>query len=129
MSRIQLLLIGLLLLAAGFAGGWAMHRSTVVNRIHEVARMREASGFEDMLYRRIEATPEQRATLGPIVQRYGTLIDSMHQHFGADRRATIEQMHEEIKPLLSEEQVAKLDRFSRRFEMRDGHPKKRRKRD
>jgi hypothetical protein len=50
----------------------------------------------------------------------------MHHRFGSDRRAVIEHMHDEIKPLLTEEQVEKLNRFSRRFEMRDGHPKKRR---
>ncbi|MCI4649045.1 hypothetical protein [Phaeodactylibacter sp.] len=126
MSRLQLLLIGFLLLAAGFAGGWVTHRSMVVDRMHDVARMRKAGGFEDFLYRRIQATPEQQKTLDPIVQRYGVRIDSMHHRFGSDRRAVIEQMHEEIKPLLTEEQVEKLNRFSRRFEMRDGHPKKRR---
>lgn len=129
MSRLQLLLIGFLLLAAGFAGGWATHRTMVVDRMHDVARMRKAGGFEDYLYRRIEAGPEQRTKLDPIVQQYGVRIDSMHHRFGADRRAVIEQMHEEIKPLLTGEQIKKLNRFSRRFEMRDGHPKKRRQRD
>lgn len=128
MSRLQLFLIGFLLLAAGFSGGWVVHRSMVVDRIHDVARMRKAGGFEDYLYRRIEATPEQQTKLEPIVQRYGVRIDSIHHRFGADRRAVIKQMHEEIKPMLTEAQVEKLNRFSRRFEMRDGRPKKRHKR-
>lgn len=129
MSRIQLLLIGILLMAAGFACGWVVHRGMMVDRMHEVARMRHARGFEDGLYRRIEATTEQREVLDPIVQRYGAIIDSMHHRFGADRRMVIEQMHEEIKPLLTKVQIEKLERFSRRFEMRDGSPEKRRRLD
>ena len=127
MSRLRLVLFGLLILAAGFAGGWATHRNQVLNRMHEVARMRKASGFETSLYRRIEATPAQREELDPIVQRYGVLIDSLHHQFGRDRRTIVKEMHEEIKPFLSEDQIDKLGRFSRRFEFREGHLRKKKK--
>ncbi|MCB0613282.1 MAG: hypothetical protein KDC75_08240, partial [Phaeodactylibacter sp.] len=33
----------------------------------------------------------------------------------AQRKTLVDSMHQEIKPLLSEAQIQKLDRFSRRF--------------
>ncbi len=126
MNRSQLILIAFLLLFAGFAGGWAAHRYIVLHRVHEVAEMRKARGFGAFLYERIQATPEQREQLQPIVHRYGAIIDSLHQSFNAERRATVEQMHEAIKPMLNDRQQEQLDRFSRRF--REGRPGKKRRR-
>lgn len=126
MNRSQLILIAFLLLLAGFAGGWVAHRYMVLHRVHEVAEMRKARGFGTFLYERLQATPDQREQLQPIVHHYGAEIDSLHRSFNAGRRAVIEQMHEEIKPMLTDQQQERLDHFSRRF--REGRPGKKRRR-
>lgn len=115
MKKTQLIIIGLLILAAGFAAGWATQRALAVKRIHKVAEMRRAKGFGEHFYRRIEADEAQRAALAPIVDRYAVQMDSLHSGFHQDRRSIIEQMHAELKPLLSPEQSKALERFSKRY--------------
>ncbi|MCO6491830.1 MAG: hypothetical protein J5I98_25670 [Phaeodactylibacter sp.] len=103
------------LVGIGFVAGFFTHRYVAVQQIHRVAEMRFASGFEGHLYRIIDADAEQQSRLHPIVQRYAGQIAENHIAARARRRILVDSMHLEIKPLLSPEQVQKLDDFSRRF--------------
>ncbi len=123
MKRTQLIALGLLLLLTGFVGGWLAHRSIAAKRIHRVAEMRRAGGFENHFFRRIEADAEQRSRLQSIVAPYARQIDSLHRGLESERRQLIQQMHEEVSPLLTDEQQQKLKQFSKRFR----HRKKNRK--
>ena len=64
------------------------------------------------LLRRIDATPEQEEQLHPIVIKYGRQMAEVARESRTSRRAIMTQMHEEIKPYLTEEQINKLEEFS-----------------
>lgn len=122
MKRNQLILVGLLILLTGFIGGWLTHRRIAKQRIHRVAEMRRAGGFEQHFFRMIEADKAQRDSLLPLVAPYAARIDSLHRGLEQERRAVIRQMQETVKPMLTAEQQQRLGRFEKRFHR---HQKKR----
>lgn len=115
MRTLKIVAAVLSLIGIGFVAGFFTHRYVAVQELHRVAEMRFAPGFEEHLYHIIEAGPEQQQQLHPIVHRYAGLISENHIESRARRKALVDSMHQEIKPLLSEEQIEKLDQFSRRF--------------
>ena len=115
MRNIKIAAVVVSLVGAGFVAGFFTHRYVAVQEIHRVAEMRFAPGFEDHLYHIIDADAAQQKQLHPIVHRYAGLIAESHIEFRAQRKSLIDSMHEEIKPLLTGEQVQKLEDFSRRF--------------
>ncbi|MCB9263840.1 MAG: hypothetical protein H6558_02310 [Lewinellaceae bacterium] len=106
------------LVGIGFIAGFFTHRYVALQQIHKVAEMRLPPGFEEHLYHIIGADSEQQKQLHPIVHSYAGRISEVHTDFRARRKALIDSMHQEIKPLLTEEQVQKLDDFSRHFRER-----------
>lgn len=123
MTRNQLILVGLLVLLTGFVSGWLAHRSVTRQRIHRVAELRRAGGFEQHFFRLIKADAAQRDSLQPLVAPYAARIDSLHRGFEAERRAIIRQMHQEVRPLLTAKQQQRLEHFAKRFR----RPKKHRR--
>ncbi|MCB9298665.1 MAG: hypothetical protein H6559_36950 [Lewinellaceae bacterium] len=123
MRNLKIIAAVLSLAGIGFVAGFFTHRYVAVRQIHRVAEMRFPPGFEEHLYHIIDADAAQQRQLHPIVHRYAGLISENHIESRARRKALVDSMHQEIKPLLTEEQIEKLDDFSRRF--RD-HMKKRR---
>jgi hypothetical protein len=115
MKPYQFVLVGLLLLLTGFVGGWLSHRAAAVNRIHRVAEMRRADGFAHHFFRMVKADKAQRDTLMPYIEPYATRIDSLHRGFEQERRAIIREMHEELRPMLTEGQRQRLKDFTQRF--------------
>ena len=115
MRNIKIAAVVFSLVGAGFVAGFFTHRLVAVQQIHRVAEMRFAPEFEDHLYHIIDADVEQQEQLHPIVHRYAGLIAESHIEFRTQRKSLIDSMHEEIKPLLTDEQIQKLDDFSRRF--------------
>lgn len=129
MRTFKIIAAVLSLVGIGFVAGFFTHRYVAVKQIHRVAEMRFASGFEGHLYHIIEASPEQQEQLHPIVHRYAGLISANHIESRARRRTLIDSMHQEIKPLLSAEQLRKLDDFSRRFREHKKDKKDKKKKD
>lgn len=121
MKRNQLILVGLLVLLTGFISGWLAHRSITRQRIHRVAELRRAGGFEQHFFRLIQADAAQRDSLQPIVAPYAARIDSLHRGFESERRAIIRQMHQDVQPMLTTEQQQRLDRFAKRFRRHKKH--------
>lgn len=115
------------LIGTGFVAGFFTHRYLAVQEINRVAQMRFAPGFEERLYKIIDADPELQKQLHPIVQGYAGRIAEDHVASRAKRKALVDSLHEEIKPLLSEEQLQKLDDFSRRFREHDKKKDKKKK--
>ncbi len=115
MRTVKITAAVLSLIGTGFVAGFFTHRYVTVQEIHRVAEMRFAPGFEERLYQIIDANPELQKQLHPIVQGYAGQIAEDHIASRAKRKALVDSLHEEIKPLMSEEQLQKLDDFSRRF--------------
>lgn len=129
MRNLKIIAAVLSLVGIGFVAGFFTHRYVAVQQIHRVAEMRFASGFEEHLYRVIEADAEQQSRLHPIVQRYAGQIAENHIAARTRRRILIDSMHKDITPLLSVEQIQRLDDFSRRFNEYDKKKKDKKKKD
>ncbi|MCB0569261.1 MAG: hypothetical protein KDC66_05840 [Phaeodactylibacter sp.] len=124
MKTYQIVIAAVLLLAVGFGAGFYTHRAMAVKRIQRVAQMRFSEGFENNFFRIIEPTDEQREQLSPIVAHYAGQIAAKNRESRLQQKALIDSMHAEVKPMLTPEQVERLERFSRRFRDFKKHPGK-----
>jgi len=115
MKNLKTILALIALVAIGFVGGFYTHRTISKKYVNRLVKLREAPGFEAHLYRMLEPTEEQKQQLNPIVERYAEKVTTMHRSFRHERHALLDSMHAEIKPLLDEQQVERLERFGKRF--------------
>lgn len=114
MKNIKGILTVIGLLALGFIGGFFTHRQVTIQHVQKVREIGQAPGFQRHLLRFLEPDAAQREQLEPIISRYAQQMGEQWRTHRQERRVLVEAMHEEIKPLLSEEQIQKLDEFSRR---------------
>lgn len=114
MTNIKGILTIIGLLAIGFTAGFFTHRQVTVQQIKKVREIGQAPGFERHLLRFLAPPPEQRQQLEPIIQRYARQMGDQRREHRQELKTLVESMHREIKPLLTPEQVKKLDEFSRR---------------
>ena len=124
MKALKITLFVLSLLGVGFISGFYTHRVVVRNKIEKVAKMRFAKGFQQQLYRVIEADSAQIKELAPEVDKYAQKIAELGMTHRLERQAVMDSMVSSIKPKLSKGQVEKLERFGRRFRSRDPRRKK-----
>ena len=114
MRNIKGILTVIGLLALGFIGGFFTHRQVTIQRVEKIREIGQPRGFQRHLLDFIEPDAAQREQLEPIIRRYAGRMGEQWKTHRQERRALVDAMHEEIKPLLSEEQLKKLDEFSRR---------------
>lgn len=106
------------LLTLGFVGGFFTHRQVTIQQVQKVREIGQAPGFQRHLLRFLEPTSEQLEQLEPIIGRYAQQMGDQWREHRMERKALVDAMHEEIKPLLTSEQLQKLDDFSKRFRTR-----------
>lgn len=111
------------LVLIGFIAGFYTHRYATRKKMRHVAEMRFAHGFQEHLFKKIQASPEQREQMLPFVENYAGKIASIHKASRAQRKKLIDSLYEEITPFMREDQVEQLFHFSKRF--KDGERKKR----
>lgn len=107
--KIALVVVGLL--ATGFIAGFATNRLFVRTQIDRVRDMEKKGPFGEVFLDKIEATPEQRAAIRPILDQYNDRFRELIQTSRQQRRATADSLLQELTPLLAEEQLQELDRF------------------
>lgn len=103
------------LVTLGFVAGFYTNRLLVQQKINRVANMRNATGLQESVYEKIQATPEQRKLIAPAVESYAARIATVYQESRAKRHVFIDSLQNQIKPFLSEEQVQQLDNFCDRY--------------
>lgn len=103
------------LLALGFVGGFFTHRQVTIRQVQKVREIGQAPGFQRHLLDFLEPNAEQRKQLEPIIGRYAEQMGEQWREHRQERRVLVESMHQEIKPLLTGEQIQKLEDFSKRF--------------
>lgn len=111
------------LVMLGFVAGFYTNHFVTQQKIAQVAELRFAMGFERRLFEIVDATPEQRETLRPIIEKYADANAEVYQQLRATRAANMDSMLAEIKPYLTEQQVENLREFARRF--RSEHERRR----
>ena len=128
MNQFKVILIVLGLLLTGFGAGFLTHRAMVGKQMENVRALGRGAGFGQHLLENIEATTEQKERLHPILKQYGRRMGDMTQETRQRRRTLIDSMHQEIKPMLNDDQIKRLDEITARFQKRKDQNGPRRKR-
>jgi hypothetical protein len=123
--NIKTILAMLALVGIGFVAGFYTHRAASKKVIHKVAKLREAPGFEAHFYRILKPDAEQKEQIAPIVSAYAKKVAAIHDATRKNKHMLMDSMHAAIKPYLEEEQIERMEKFSRRFP--PPHPGKRKK--
>ena len=115
--KITSIILGLLLI--GFASGFFTHRYLVGQQL-ERAKVFGRGGpqFGQHMLDKIEASPEQRDQLAPILQEFGQKMKTQSRENRMQHKMIMDSMHQAIKPYLDEKQVETLQELSRRFKER-----------
>lgn len=103
------------LVAVGFVAGFYTNRYLVLQNIKQVANMRYAQGFEESLFEKVKATPEQQAQITPTVEKYADKIATVYQESRSKRRAIMDSLHTDLSPYLNQTQLEELDHFCFRY--------------
>jgi hypothetical protein len=127
MKNLKIAIAILSLVAIGFVAGFYTHRYVAVQRIDRVRELGRPTGFHDHLLRALQPTEEQKKLLEPIVNQYSEKMSLLVQDNRARRKALIDSLHQEIRPLLTEEQISQLEDFSKRFHAKRKKPKREKK--
>ncbi|MEO0340101.1 MAG: hypothetical protein AAF242_12905 [Bacteroidota bacterium] len=108
-----LAIIGLILI--GFVGGFITHRQMIKKEVTKVRQLGEAPFFLRHLMDVVDPTEEQRLELQPILREHAKAMGE-HMRENRDQRQTlIKELEEKIHPILTEEQIERLERFNERF--------------
>lgn len=115
MKRIQPYLLILATLLIGLVLGVLLAGRFYAQRVDQLARMGRPEGFRMHFIERLELSPEQRAQIEPVLDRYFVKIRNQRRRM----RSLHDSLRMEIAPLLTEEQRKAFER-QRRF--RPPHP-------
>ncbi len=127
MKNVKIILAILGFIGIGFLIGFYTHRTLSMQRIERVARMRSPEGFKEGFYQRIQASDAQRRQIEPILTRYGRAMGESHREWRENWHVLIDSMHQEIIPLLNEEQARELQEFNRRFNGKEDRDRSRKR--
>lgn len=103
------------LVALGFVSGFYTNRYLVQQKIDRMLSMRNATGLQESVYEKIQATPEQRAQIAPAVESYAARIATVYQESRAKRHELVDSLQMQIEPFLSAEQINQLDDFCDKY--------------
>ena len=77
--------------------------------------------MRDRLRRELDLTPEQVATISPILDRAAAQLQQMRRDSGQRVREILDETHRQIAPTLTDEQRQKLQRMKERHRHRHQH--------
>jgi hypothetical protein len=104
-----LVIIGTLLI--GIVLGALMSGTLAERRHRKIRSMMRPDGFSEQLIEVIQPQDsDQRDAIAAVLQNTGRRIDEMMQESRADIHATVDSMALELKPLLTDEQNARLQK-------------------
>ncbi len=119
MKQLKIVLIVLGIFLTGFGAGFFTHRHLVGRQLERVRDLGRGPGFSKQLLKTIDATPEQVEQLRPILRKYGETMAQETRRSRQQRRATVDSLHEEIKPYLTPAQIQELESLTHRFRGKD----------
>lgn len=97
-----------LTLLIGIAIGLLGYRVYMLQRIKSFKADREDLMFEKLFAHIVQPTPEQADTLRVIWNQYHEKLEQNHKQFFNETKTILDSMFEEMKPLLTEEQIQRL---------------------
>lgn len=120
--KITSILLILLTLAIGFAGGFLTHGTLSQNRMNQMrAKMGKSKGYVEYIIGAMELSEEQEAVVQPILEEFAPKMHEHHHRFRNEVRVMMDSLSRELSPHVSEDQLAKL---KKRFRRDRGRPRK-----
>ena len=111
------------LIGIGFVAGFMTQRYAFKERIEKARDHGRGRGLGKFILEKIEATPEQKEQLAPIMEPYTIRLHESVQNFKRDHGAIRDSMHAAMKPYLTPEQVKKLAERKKKFKRKRGKRK------
>ncbi len=105
-------------LLLGFFIGFLVNGRITHARIDRMRNFYTEPGFNRVLMRIIRPTPEQRKQLQPVLKKYARQNRARLMEFRKKQAQSFDSLVNEIKPLLTEQQVLRLEQAKRRRIMR-----------
>jgi hypothetical protein len=84
----------------------AVHRQ----RFARLRVLHEPGGFSSIVERQVRPSPQQRESLGPILQRYEPRFGAMRQRHEGEMKALIDSLNIELTAVLTPQQMERLRR-------------------
>ncbi|GJM31705.1 MAG: hypothetical protein DHS20C18_07060 [Saprospiraceae bacterium] len=103
------------LLFIGFISGFYVHRVVAIKKIEAIRALDRVPAIERQFFESIHASPEQRAVLEPIIAEHGAKMVDFLKESREKRRQLMMDLHHDVKPHLSKEQILQLKKFVGRF--------------
>lgn len=111
--QIKSILLILLTLAIGFAGGFMTHGKLVQNRFEQVrTKMGKSNGHIEYMAGVLELTEEQKVIVQPILEEFAPKMHKQHRQFRSEVKVMMDSLSEELSPHVTEDQ---LDKLKKRF--------------
>ncbi|MFH1853611.1 MAG: hypothetical protein ABIA75_14845 [Candidatus Neomarinimicrobiota bacterium] len=96
----------------GLGLGMTSSQYLIGKRIDKLSNVRNRPGFENVIKSTIIPSDEQLDTLNVILYKHSTEMQQMREQQISQTIQLFEKLLEELKPILTEEQLRRLDRMS-----------------
>jgi len=111
MQKWKSLLAMLSLVIIGFAGGFFTHRYLMQQKIEAIKKQGVHRGFQEHLFRVIDADEKQREKLEPLLQKFAEKLGTIYHGMRAQRAAIMDSLEVALAPELTEVQNEQLREF------------------
>lgn len=123
--QIKAILLILLTLAIGFAGGFLTHGWLSQNRFEQMrSKMGKSKGYVEYMVRTMELTEDQKEVVQPILEEFAPKMHAHHRQFRSEVKVMMDSLAQDIAPHVSDEQLAKLKKRFHRNRSRKPKPRK-----
>ena len=120
-------LIILVTLIVGIVIGFLINGQITHRKFKRVVEMGMEEGFKNRLYNFIQPTADQKELIDPIIEDYARKNSAIFKNVRSEHDSLMDVFHEELKPLLNEDQLSKLEDMGRRPGKWDKKPHDRRR--
>ena len=100
-------------LILGFAIGFLTSGMINHQRMRKFRSFNSMESFKQRTIHILEPTEEQLKEILPLIDEYAKKMDEIRKDFGKEFFALINDFHNELKPLLTEEQIERLESLMR----------------
>ncbi len=113
-TKTKYILSLLTILLLGFFIGFLVNGRITKARISRMQNFYTEPGFNHALMRIIRPTPEQRKKLVPVLRKYARENRARLMEFRKKQRMSFDSLENEIKPILTDKQIKRLEKAKRR---------------
>lgn len=105
-------------LIIGFVIGFLTNGRLVKFRMDRMQSFYTEQGANRAFMRVLDPTPEQMEQIRPILQRHAQQNRELLDHHRSEQRLLFQELEDELRPILTEEQMEKLELLKRRWDQR-----------